>query len=45
LIARVLSQLIRVFRIMLRSKARADAKQGYFGADAPVTGILCIVQY
>ncbi|WP_397580871.1 hypothetical protein [Sphingorhabdus sp.] len=24
---------------MLRSKAKADAMQGYFGDDAPVTGI------
>jgi hypothetical protein len=35
-----LSQPIGVFRIMLRSKARADAMQGYFGADGAVTGIL-----
>ena len=34
------SQLIGVFRIMLRSKAMVDAKQGCFGDDAPVTGIL-----
>jgi hypothetical protein len=33
------SQLIGVFRIMLRSKAMVDAKQGCFGDDAPVTGI------
>jgi hypothetical protein len=33
------SQLIGAFRIMLRSKAMVDAKHGYFGDDAPVTGI------
>ena len=34
------SQLIGIFRIMFRSKVKADAVQGYFGDDAPATGIL-----
>jgi hypothetical protein len=38
------SQLIGVFWIMLRSKARADAVHGYFGDGGPVAGIPSILR-
>lgn len=33
------SHFVEVFRFMLRSKAKADTTQSYFGDDAPVAGI------
>jgi len=39
MIASVLSQMIGVFRVMLRSKANADTMHGYFGDGASVAGI------
>jgi hypothetical protein len=41
MVACVFVTVDREFRIILRSKARANAKQGYFGDDGPVTGICC----